>query len=58
MHARMYYACATLVQNAVVLYVESVKKGLCDVTGEKIDLRERMATPTRSTFSHTQFYKI
>ena len=27
MHARMYYVCASLVQNAVVLYVEKCEKG-------------------------------
>ena len=38
MDARMYYVCVSLVQNAVCTccaYVGSVKKGLCEVTGEK-----------------------
>ena len=37
-HARMSYVCASLVQNGVCtccLYVESVKKALCKVTGQK-----------------------
>ena len=38
MDARMHYVRVSLVQNAVCTccaYVGSVKKGLCEVTGEK-----------------------
>ena len=53
MHTRKCCVCASLVQNAVCTCCascRSVKKGLCKVTGEKIDIRElkpRMATLTR-----------
>ena len=50
MHARKHYVCTSLVQNAVCrccALCRSVKKGLCKVTGEKTDVHESQATPTR-----------
>jgi len=54
MHARMHYMCISRVQNAVCTccaYVGKCEKGLCEVSGEKTDVRETqgcMATPTRN----------
>ena len=51
MHARKHYVCTSLVQNAVCrccALCRSVKKGLCKVTGEKTDVHESQATPTRN----------
>ena len=43
MHARKNYVCATLVQNAACMccaLCRSVEKGLCKVTGEKMNVCE------------------
>ena len=49
MHAHKHYVCASLVQNAVCMWCalcRCVKKGFCEVTGEKTDVRESQGWDT------------
>ena len=54
MHTRKRCVCASLVQNAVCTccaLCRSVKKGLCEVTSKKIDIRHRQGSTSMKRFA-------